>query len=129
MLFWFRMTRREVVDLASLFPHLRIMPHLSHGSNRMTNKAYARLAQKAFCSVEEGWTRVHTIQIEDRSDMSRFFGQWKGDEVLDMAKKTLQLNLAREENQDVVAGEIKIWEPDCYSLRKVILVERPVKED
>ncbi len=123
------MTHREVVDLASLFPHLRITPHLSPGSDRMTNEAYAHLAQKAFCSVEEGWTRVHTIQIEDRSDMSRFFGQWKGDQVLDMTKKTLQLNLAREENQDVVAGEIKIWEPGCYSLRKVILVERPVKED
>ncbi|KAF8992141.1 hypothetical protein BDZ89DRAFT_1173084 [Hymenopellis radicata] len=89
---------------------------------------YVREAKKAFCSVTKVWKRVHTIQLEDRPWAIELFGRWRGDQVMEMAKKTLQSNLALKENRDVVEGEIKIWQPS-HRLREVISVPRHVEDD
>ncbi|KAF9004468.1 hypothetical protein BDZ89DRAFT_1237798 [Hymenopellis radicata] len=120
-------THCEVVDMASLFPHLRVTPYLTPNSQPMKDDDYVREAKKAFYSVTKVWKRVHTIQLEDRPWAIELFGRWRGDQVMGMAKKTLQSNLALEENQDVVAGEIKIWQPSLHRLREVISVTQYLK--
>ncbi len=78
-----------------------------------------------------GWVeKVQTIQIVERYGGMDVFGHPEDDTIIEMFKEAIQVNLSLEENQDVVAGEIKIWQRSSQSstLLQVITVMRPLKE-
>ncbi len=60
----------------------------------MPHNEYVDAIEKAFDHTMKEWTAVHTIQLQDRPYLLDCYGLWTCDQLLKMAKKMLQSNLA-----------------------------------
>ncbi len=80
-------------------------------------------AENALKRIQNGWKRVHTLQLDEQLLVHAEVEPELIQRVLTIAKEVLRRNLALDINKDVGVGRIKIWTSD-YQLGQLVSVAR-----
>ncbi|KAF8868972.1 hypothetical protein CPB85DRAFT_1360975 [Mucidula mucida] len=111
----------DVNKLTNFFPELRVTPRLR--IILPTSDGSLQEAENALKRMQNGWKRVHTLQLDEQLLVHAEVEPELSQRILAIAKEVLRRNLALDINKDVGGGRIKIWTSD-YQLGQLVSVAR-----
>ncbi len=109
------------IELTNFFPELRVTPRLR--IILPTSDGSLQEAENALKRMQNGWKRVHTLQLDEQLLVHAEVEPELSQRILAIAKEVLRRNLALDINKDVGGGRIKIWTSD-YQLGQLVSVAR-----